>query len=243
MQHFFMSSITIKLSHVLNNLISIIYSGYLHELLLPCSALSNFSEVRNKLMENLNLRLWSKRKSISYVFFFLAAIVKLLLDHDSGLSKTLGPSNATLLITAACRGHTEVVKELLQRDPTLLELTRSNGKNALHFAVRQGHLEIVQTLLQMDPQLARKADNKGQTSLHLAAKGRSAEVVKLLLHAVSAIVMLPDKKGNTALHVATRKKRVEVLFFLSSLSFAFFCFLFFLSVPIFQLNLLIVKVV
>ena len=137
------------------------------------------------------------------------------------------------------------MKELLQRDPSLLELTRSNGKNALHFAVRQGHLEIVQTLLQMDPKdsLAKKADKKGQTSLHLAAKGRSAEVVKLLLHSVSAIVMLPDKKGNTALHVATRKKRVEVLFFLSSLSFAFFCFLCFLSVPIFQLSLLIVKVV
>lgn len=139
------------------------------------------------------------------------AVVKLLLDHDSGLIKTLGPSNATLLITAACRGHTEVVKELLQRDPSLLELTRSNGKNALHFAVRQGHLEIVQTLLQMDPQLARKADNKVQTTLHLAAKGRSVEVVKLLLHSVSAIVMLPDKKGNTALHVATRKKRVEIV--------------------------------
>lgn len=137
----------------------------------------------------------------------------MFLDHDPGLSKTIGPSNATPLISAATRGHTEVVNELLSKDCSLLEISRSNGKNALHLTVRQGHVEIVKALLSKDPQLARRTDKKGQTALHMAVKGQSCEVVKLLLDADAAIVMLPDKFGNTALHVATRKKRVEVPFF------------------------------
>ncbi|KAK9127174.1 hypothetical protein Syun_015971 [Stephania yunnanensis] len=139
------------------------------------------------------------------------AIVQVLLDHDPGLSKTLGPSNATPLITAATRGHTAVVNELLSKDSSLLEISRSNGKNALHLTARQGHVEIVRALLEKDPQLARRTDKKGQTALHMAVKGVNCEVVKLLLGADAAIVMLPDKNGNTALHVATRKKRAEIV--------------------------------
>ncbi|KAK7851574.1 ankyrin repeat-containing protein itn1 [Quercus suber] len=139
------------------------------------------------------------------------AIVQVLLDHDPGLSKTVGQSNATPLITAATRGHTAVVKELLSKDPSLLEISRSNGKNALHLASRQGHEDIVKALLDKDPQLARRTDKKGQTALHMAVKGVSCEVVRLLLEADAAIVMLPDKFGNTALHVATRKKRAEIV--------------------------------
>ncbi|KAM7264159.1 hypothetical protein ACFE04_001842 [Oxalis oulophora] len=139
------------------------------------------------------------------------AIVQVLLEHDSGLSKTFGPSNATPLISAATRGHTSVVNELLAKDDGLLEIARSNGKNALHLAARPGHLDIVKALLSKDPQIARRTDKKGQTALHMAVKGQSCEVVKLLLAADAAIVMLPDKFGNTALHVATRKKRVEIV--------------------------------
>lgn len=143
--------------------------------------------------------------------------MQVLLDHDPGLSRTIGPSNSTPLISAATRGHTAVVNELLSKDGTLLEISRSNGKNALHLAARQGHVEIVRALLDKDPQLARRTDKKGQTALHMAVKGQSTEVVKLLLDADAAIVMLPDKFGNTALHVATRKKRAEVFYFHSSL--------------------------
>ncbi|KAF8396685.1 hypothetical protein HHK36_018310 [Tetracentron sinense] len=139
------------------------------------------------------------------------AVVQVLLDHDPSLSKTLGPSNATPLISAATRGHTAVVNELLSKDSSLLEISRSNGKNALHLAARQGHVDIVKALLDKDPQLARRTDKKGQTALHMAVKGVSCEVVKLLLDADAAIVMLPDKFGNTALHVATRKKRAEIV--------------------------------
>ncbi|XP_050385845.1 ankyrin repeat-containing protein ITN1-like [Argentina anserina] len=142
------------------------------------------------------------------------AIVQVLLDHDPGLSKTTGPSNATPLISAAHRGHIAVVDELLSKDSTLLEISKANGKNALHLAARPGgpgHVEIVRALLNRDPQLARRTDKKGQTALHMAVKGTSCEVVKLLLDADAAIVMLPDKFGNTALHVATRKKRAEIV--------------------------------
>lgn len=139
-------------------------------------------------------------------------IVQVLLDHDPGLSKTRGPANTTLLITAATRGHAAVVNVLLSKDSSLLEISRSNGKNALHLAARLGHVEIVKALLDKDPQLARKPDKKGQTVLHMAVKGVNCEVVKLLLEADGAIVMLPaDKLGNTALHVATRKKRAEIV--------------------------------
>ncbi|KAL6581170.1 Ankyrin repeat-containing protein itn1 [Orobanche minor] len=139
------------------------------------------------------------------------AIVQVLLDHDPELSKTIGPSNATPLITAASRGHSAVVNELLSKDCSLLEISRSNGKNALHLAARQGHVDIVKALLDKDPQLARRTDKKGQTALHMAVKGVNCEVVKLLLEADAAIVMLPDKFGNTALHIATRKKRAEIV--------------------------------
>ncbi|KAL2344995.1 hypothetical protein Fmac_006280 [Flemingia macrophylla] len=138
-------------------------------------------------------------------------IVQVLLDHEPGMIKTFAQSNATPLISAATRGHADVVEELLSRDPTQLEMTRSNGKNALHLAARQGHVNVVKILLQKDPQLARRTDKKGQTALHMAVKGVSCEVVKLILAADAAIVMLPDKFGNTALHVATRKKRTEIV--------------------------------
>ncbi|XP_071701078.1 ankyrin repeat-containing protein ITN1-like [Rutidosis leptorrhynchoides] len=138
-------------------------------------------------------------------------IVKIFLDHDPELIKTVGQSNSTALVTAAVRGHLSVVNELLSRDSSLVDITRSNGKNALHLAARQGHVEIVRALLKKDSQLARRTDKKGQTALHMAVKGVSSEVVKLLLQADPAIVMLPDKFSNTALHVAARKKRVEIV--------------------------------
>ncbi|XVF55350.1 hypothetical protein PTKIN_Ptkin06aG0030300 [Pterospermum kingtungense] len=139
------------------------------------------------------------------------AIVQVLLEHDPGLSKTVGQANATPLVSAATKGHTAVVYELLRKDPSLLEISKANGKNPLHFAARQGHADIVKALLDKDPQLARRTDKKGQTALHMAVKGTSTEVVRLLLKADRAIVMLPDKFGNTALHVATRKKRTEIV--------------------------------
>ncbi|XP_058099007.1 ankyrin repeat-containing protein ITN1-like [Magnolia sinica] len=139
------------------------------------------------------------------------AIVQVLLDHDPGLSRTTGPSNATPLVSAAMRGHTEVVNELLSKDSSLLEISKTNGKNALHLAARQGHADIVKALLDKNPQLARRNDKKGQTALHMAVKGVSCEVVRSLLDADAAIVMLPDKFGNTALHIATRKKRTEIV--------------------------------
>ncbi|XP_074276244.1 ankyrin repeat-containing protein ITN1-like isoform X1 [Silene latifolia] len=138
-------------------------------------------------------------------------IVEVLLDHQPGLIKTTGPSNATPLISAATRGHTDIVRELLSRDGSLVDSFKSNGKNALHFAVRQGHVAIVRALLDKDPTLARKTDKKGQTALHMAVKGTSGDVVRALLEADAAIVMRTDKFGNTALHVATRKKRAEIV--------------------------------
>ncbi|OMO72699.1 hypothetical protein CCACVL1_17642 [Corchorus capsularis] len=139
------------------------------------------------------------------------AIVKVLLEHDPGLIKTVGQANATPLVSAAMKGHTAVVRELLSKDPSLLEISKANGKNPLHFAARQGHVDIVKILLEKDPQLARRTDKKGQTALHMAVKGVSAEVVRLILRADSAIVMLPDRFGHTPLHVATRKKRAEIV--------------------------------
>ncbi|CAI0426751.1 unnamed protein product [Linum tenue] len=138
-------------------------------------------------------------------------IVELLLEVDPALSKTVGQSNASPLVSAAAKGHIGVVEKLLDKDPSLLEIPKANGKNALHLAARQGYVEIVRALLDKDPQLARRTDKKGQTALHMAVKGLSSQVVRLLLCADAAIVMLPDRHGNTALHVATRKKRVEIV--------------------------------
>ena len=142
---------------------------------------------------------------------FFSAVVQEMLLRDRMLAKTLGPGNTTPLISAAMRGHIEVVELLLEQDDFgLVEMARDNGKNALHFAARQGHIGIVKALLEKDPQLARRNDKKGQTALHMAVKGTSCDVLRPLVDADPAIVMLPDKNGNTALHVATRKKRAEV---------------------------------
>ncbi|TVU36745.1 hypothetical protein EJB05_18691, partial [Eragrostis curvula] len=140
------------------------------------------------------------------------AVVQEILRHDRMLAKTFGPANTTPLISAAMRGHIEVVRLLLEQDDFgLIEMARDNGKNALHFAARQGHIGIVDALLEKDPQLARRNDKKGQTALHMAVKGTSCDVLRALVDADPAIVMLPDKNGNTALHVATRKKRAEIV--------------------------------
>uniref|UniRef100_R7WE07 Ankyrin repeat-containing protein n=1 Tax=Aegilops tauschii TaxID=37682 RepID=R7WE07_AEGTA len=135
-----------------------------------------------------------------------------MLRHDRMFAKTFGLANTTPLISAATRGHAEVVQLLLEQDDFGLgEMAKDNGKNALHFAARQGHMEIVKALLEKDPQLARRNDKKGQTALHMAVKGTNCDVLRALVDADPAIVMLPDKNGNTALHVATRKKRAEIV--------------------------------
>ncbi|KAK3165898.1 hypothetical protein QOZ80_1AG0039100 [Eleusine coracana subsp. coracana] len=140
------------------------------------------------------------------------AVVQEILWRDRMLAKTFGPANTTPLISAAMRGHIEVVRLLLEQDDFgLIEMARDNGKNALHFAARQGHIGIVKALLEKDPQLARRNDRKGQTALHMAVKGTNCDVLRALVDADPAIVMLPDKNGNTALHVATRKKRAEIV--------------------------------
>ncbi|CAK9320016.1 unnamed protein product [Citrullus colocynthis] len=105
----------------------------------------------------------------------LTAIVQVLLNHDPGLSKTVGQSNATPIIPAATRRHIGIVNVLLSTDSSSLEITRSNGKNALHLAARQGHVEIVKALLRKDPQLARRKIKKRQTAMHMAVKGTSCE--------------------------------------------------------------------
>ncbi|CAL9777890.1 unnamed protein product [Musa acuminata subsp. burmannicoides] len=43
-------------------------------------------------------------------------IARLLLSHDPTLGKTFGPSNVTPLISAAARGHTQVIKLLLAQN-------------------------------------------------------------------------------------------------------------------------------
>jgi ankyrin repeat protein len=140
--------------------------------------------------------------------------VKELLKYQPNLYMTNDLAYCTPLISAATKGHAEVVNELLATDRQLIDSSKNNGKNALHLAARAGYVGVVKALLDMDQQMARKTDKKGQTTLHMAAKGANClEVVQLLLKVDPAIVMLPDKNGNTALHVATRKKRAQVIFF------------------------------
>ncbi|TVU02212.1 hypothetical protein EJB05_52308, partial [Eragrostis curvula] len=65
-------------------------------------------------------------------FFQLLCILR----HDRMLTQTFGPANTTPLISAAMRGHIEVVRLLLEQDDFgLIEMAKDNGKNALHFAI------------------------------------------------------------------------------------------------------------
>jgi ankyrin repeat protein len=82
--------------------------------------------------------------------------VQELLCRDRMLAKTFGPANTTPLISAAMRGHIEVVRLLLEQDDfRLIEVAKDNGENALHFAARQGRIGIVKALLEKNPQFAR----------------------------------------------------------------------------------------
>ncbi|KAK1415617.1 hypothetical protein QVD17_31400 [Tagetes erecta] len=100
------------------------------------------------------------------------AIVKLLLDHNVSLCKTISMGNDTPLITAASKGHTAVVQDLFSKDPTLLDISRFNGKNALHMAASLGHVETVKCLLEKDPKLVLLQQDYGEDGTNDMSKFR-----------------------------------------------------------------------
>lgn len=95
----------------------------------------------------------------------------MLLGYDPSLTKTVGQSNATSLISAATERHAVVVNIFLSKDLSLLYIPISNGKNATNLAARQGHVDIVKALLHKDLLLTWRTDKKGQDALHMAVNG------------------------------------------------------------------------
>jgi ankyrin repeat protein len=143
--------------------------------------------------------------------WWVAEVVKELLQALPELAMTVDASNTTALNTAATQGHMEVVRLLLEVDASLVLIARSNGKTAVHSAARNGHVEVVRALLEAEPSIALRVDKKGQTALHMAAKGTSLDLFDALLAADATLLNLPDTKGNTALHIASRKARHQII--------------------------------
>lgn len=111
----------------------------------------------------------------------------------------------TPIMSAAERGHTEIVRLLLQAKATP-DIPRNStyvyGRYPLFLSLKGGHLEITKLLLaaKADPNIKDMSD---KTPLWLAVEARNAELVKLLIEA-GADVQFKNRGGESLLQLARR---------------------------------------
>jgi len=165
------------------------------------------------------------------------AVVERLLAHDAELLDLPGLDGQTALMTAASRGHAELVRDLLARGANPCKRDR-DGMRALDLAARQGHLAVVQTLLAHYPQLLEpsgfehtapgggisdaelvrglleRRKRQQPSGIHAldwaAAEGHQALVEQLLAHE-PLWLELPGLEERTALMAAASKDHLELV--------------------------------
>ncbi len=102
------------------------------------------------------------------------------------------------LMTAAEKGHIEVVRELLKDREIKINQRNLKGETALMWAVIPGHTEIVKELIGAGAEVNIR-NYEGKTALMYAAVFGHTEIVEMLLAALGIEVNIRDKKGKTAL--------------------------------------------
>ena len=117
----------------------------------------------------------------------------------------------TALMSAAWKGHLEVVKLLLERNADV-NIQDKLGRTALISAAWKNYLEVVELLLERNSDVNIQTVS-GQTALIIAAWRNYLEVAKLLLERNSD-VNIQDKSGQTALIIAANEGHLEMVKFL-----------------------------
>jgi ankyrin repeat protein len=125
-----------------------------------------------------------------------AKYLKALLDVGTNAS---AKDWDTALLTAAGKGHVDVVNTLLSAGADKEASTARRGFTPLHRAAESGHLEVVELLLSVGANIEAKTDVgfgftplNGITPLHDAVKSGRLEVVELLLSAGANIEAKTD---------------------------------------------------
>ncbi|XP_046337771.2 ankyrin repeat domain-containing protein 17-like [Haliotis rufescens] len=141
-------------------------------------------------------------------------VVKYVLSQDMVSINSRGWKKMTPAMTAAERGHKEVV-ELLVNEGANVTLVNKKGDNLLHSASRGGNVEVVKFVLSLDMVSINSRGWKNMTPAMTAAVKGHKEVVELLV-SKGADVSLLDKGNNNLLHLACRGGNVEVVKFVLS---------------------------
>lgn len=114
----------------------------------------------------------------------------------------------SLLNTAVCNGHKDIVNFLLSIDLSLNPQTLSYIETPLHKAVEYRQHDMITLLLERGANIDRQNEGK-ETPLMIAVANNDIEMVKLLMEK-KANLLLKDRYGNTVLHYAVRQNSLEL---------------------------------
>ena len=113
-------------------------------------------------------------------------------------------SSSSPLVTAACRGHSEVVSCLLDHPATDVNCPVSGGWTALMWAAWYGHTEVVTQLLAVENINKDKLNQAGKNAVMYAAEAGRMETCRVLLDGVEKFDA--DEEDR-----AVRKNRLDKL--------------------------------
>ena len=136
-----------------------------------------------------------------------AGAVKMLLQAgaDPNFSLRTGlMSTSSPLVTAACRGHSEVVSCLLDHPSTEVNAPVSGGWTALMWAAWYGHSEVVSQLLAVGDINKDQLNQAGKNAVMYAAEAGRVEACRILLDGV-------EKYDADEEDRAVRKNRLDKL--------------------------------
>ncbi|XP_043483942.1 uncharacterized protein LOC122512267 [Leptopilina heterotoma] len=112
----------------------------------------------------------------------------------------------SLMLTAAARGHSEIVNFLCECDFSINEGDDS-GNTPLHLAIINNHPSVFDVLVKKSNLNATNSD--GLAPLHFAAGNNYIQFVEVLLKN-GAKINVQTKHGSTLLHIAILKKNIEL---------------------------------
>ena len=136
-----------------------------------------------------------------------AGAVRMLLQAgaDPNFSLRTGlMSTSSPLVTAACRGHTEVVSCLLDHPATEVNGPVSGGWTALMWAAWYGHTEVVTQLLAVNNINKDQLNQAGKNAVMYAAEAGRVETCRVLLDGVEKFEANEEDR-------AVRKNRLDKL--------------------------------
>ncbi|XP_071108956.1 ankyrin repeat domain-containing protein 50-like [Haliotis cracherodii] len=142
-------------------------------------------------------------------------VVKFVLSLGMLSINSRGWKKMTPVMTAADKGHKEVVELLVSKGADVSLLDKGHG-TLLHLACRGGNVEVVKLVLSLDMVSINSRGWQEMTPVMTAADKGHKEVVELLV-SKGADVSLLDKGHDTLLHLACRGGNVEVVKFVLSL--------------------------